>query len=484
MVEEVIEVAHVHKYSLSLKALTWVTILIIVVMAALYALIGLPPGLDTYYAKMYFHSIGVGMAALASYLVISIFDLQRHEPALDFPISYRAFGAVLFATVGAVFYLNPVLDAAVPDIPLGLFVVGFILIGDVGGALFIQLMFLPRKLAGTYDSRTAPCKGFNYFLRMLPTKAADFAAYGKMNATYWLTVAAVGSAFIAGVFGFVNLWIRIFGPSFFSGYMSFLGLDTEGALGATLDPHSHEMAVAIMAGVVALAAHRFKFFDLKGMKRNLARVGLWMATLGVVAMTVVFIAVSAANFSPPTLVQSGAEGVNGIAGDDGVMAIIAIGAIIALVPLASTRLKKTKSWKDSVRLTLLGSWFIAFIMNVIQAFLIELHQDAFSTTLSANDEVFKEVQPMFGIFLLTAIALVLLSVDQYEIDGVLRRAVGWLSGAGILVATFGAMVWVLIDPTVGGLGYSMHIVGVLIVGVSSLVATTAVYRSKVRMIKA
>jgi len=149
MVVEVTEISH--RYGLSLKELTWGTMLIIVVMAALYALVGLPPGLDTYYAKMYFHSIGIGMAALGTYIVIICCDLKIHEPPLDFPIHYRAFAAVLFAAAGGVFYLSPVLDMAVPDIPLGLFVVAFILIGDVGGALFILLMLLPRKRAGTYD---------------------------------------------------------------------------------------------------------------------------------------------------------------------------------------------------------------------------------------------------------------------------------------------------------------------------------------------
>jgi len=135
---------------LSLKTLTWATVLITVVMAGLYAILGLPPGLDTYYGVLYFHSIGIGIAALATYLVISIFNLQKYEPPIDFPISYRAYAAVVFACVGGLLYLSPFLDASLPDIPLALYVVAFILIGDVGGALFVQLAILPRKQGRTY----------------------------------------------------------------------------------------------------------------------------------------------------------------------------------------------------------------------------------------------------------------------------------------------------------------------------------------------
>lgn len=481
-VEEVSEISHVHTYSLSLRTLTWATVLVIVVMASLYAFLGLPPGLDTYYAKMYFHSIGIGMTALATYLVLSVFDLQKNEPPLDFPISYRAFGAVLFAAAGAFFYLTPVLDTSLPDIPLGLIIVAFILIGDVGGALFIQLVFLPRKIAGTYDSKTHVISPVNYFLRMLPSTKKDLAAYSKMSASYWLAIAAVGSAFVAGMLGFINLWIRLFGPSFFAGYMAQLGLDAQGALDATLDPHSHEMAVAIMAGVVALVAHRFKVFDLRGLKKNLARIGLWAAVIGVVAMTIVFIAIPAANFSPPTLIPSGPEEINGIAGDDAVMAIIAFGTLVALVPLALTKLDGKSSWRDSVRLTLLGTWLVAFIINVIQAFFIELNEDSFTTTLSANDAVFSNVQPMFGIFLLTGISLVLIAVDYYEIRSTLRRAVGWLAGIGIIIAVAGAITWVLLDPTIGDQYYWVHIVGVVVIGISALIAVGAIYKVKIKSI--
>jgi hypothetical protein len=482
-VEEVQEVSYTHTYMLSLRAITWATILVIVVMAGLYAFLGLPPGLDTYYSTMYFHSIGIGIAALATYLVISVFGLQKHEPPIDFPISYRAFAAVLFAAAGGIFYLSPFLDAAIPDIPLGLFVVAFILIGDVGGALFVQLAILPRKQAGTYAPKMKafpPRMWPQYVLRMVPT-TKEFSLYSKVGAAYWLALFSVGSAFVAGMIGFVNLWIMIFGAGIFSGFVPMFG-DLGTFLDTLVGSHSHEMGIAIMAAVVALAAQRFKVLDMKGLRKNVARVGLWVTSIGLIAISIVLVLEAVVAFSPPTLFASGPEGVNGMAGDDTVMTITALGAMIALIPLALAKLNGKSSWKDSIRLTLLGTWIAAVINSVFEGYYIEFHEDVFGSTMATNHAIFSNVNPMFGIFTLAALALVLLAVDYYEVGATLRRVTGWLAGVGLIVAALGSSLWTFVDPLSGGLAYWLYIMGVLVMGVSALAAARAVYGANVRKI--
>jgi len=482
-VEEVGEVTYTHTYMLTLKAMTSATTLIIVVMAGLYVFLGLPAGLDTYYGVLYFHSIGIGIAALATYLVISIFNLQKYEPPIDFPMAYRAFTAVLFAAVGGIFYLSPILDAAVTDIPLGLFVVAFILIGDVGGALFVQLVILPRKQAGTYKPKMKalpPRMWPQYVLRMVPNRK-ELSLYSKAGAAYWLALMSVGSAFVAGMIGFVNLWIMIFGAGVFSGFVPLFG-DLETFLGALVGSHSHEMGIAIMTGVVALVAQRFKVLDSKGLSKNVARLGLWVTSIGIIAISIVLVLEAVVAFSPPTIFPSGPDGVNGMAGDDTVMTITALGAMIALIPLALAKLNGRRSWKDSVRLTLLGTWIVAVINSVFEGYYIEFHEDVFGSTMAANHDVFTNINPMFGIFTLAAFALVLLAVDCYTVSGTLRRVCGWVAGVGLIVATLGSSLWAFIDPSTGGLAYWIYIVGVLVMGVSALTATNAVYAAKVKRI--
>jgi hypothetical protein len=439
-------------------------------MAILYPIIGFPPNFENYFSVLYFHSIAVGIAALAVYLVISLFDLQKYEPLLDFPLHYRAFAAVIFAALGGILYLNPAINTYIEDIPLGLFIVAFILIGDVGGALFLELFILPRKIAGVY-----PEKG-NYILRILPLTGKDLDAYRRMDPTYWLTLAAIGSAFIAGLIGFVNLWVRIFGLSFFKGYVSMLGLDLAGFLDATLDPHSHEIALAIMAGVIALTAKQFSKSDLDKIKKTAMNIGLWISFIGVIVMTVVFLAISFANYEPPTLFQGGPQGINGIAGDDACMAIIALGSMIMIIPLAlSKMLDGRSSWRDSIRITILGAWIVAYIVNILQAFYIEMNESLFTMVLSANDEAFSNIQPMYGIFVLTIISIVLLISDYYRVTGTWRKLIGWPMGIGLVLSFIGASLWVFMNPVIGPY-FWIYFIGLLIMGLS-MIATAFSVRS-------
>ena len=173
---------------------------------------------------------------------------------------------------------------------------------------------------------------------------------------------------------------------------------------------------------------------------------------------------------------------NGMAGDDTVMTITALGAMIVLIPLALTKLDGKSSWKDSVRLTLLGIWVAAVVNSVIEGFYIEFHEDLFGSTLSANHDVFSNVNPMFGIMTLAAMALVLLAVDYYGVSGTLKRATGWLAGVGLIVAVIGTSLWIFVDPTVGGLFYWLYVLGILILGVSGLTATGIIYMAKITKI--
>ena len=184
----------------------------------------------------------------------------------------------------------------------------------------------------------------------------------------------------------------------------------------------------------------------------------------------------------PTRSWCGPQGVNGMAGDDTVMSITALGAMIALIPLALAKLDGKSSWKDSVRLTILGTWVAAVVNSILEGFYIEFHEDIFGSTMAANHAVFSNVNPMFGIFTLAALALVLLAVDYYEVGGMLRRVTGWVAGVGLILATLGTSLWTFIDPSIGGLPYSLYVLGVLVIGVSGLTATGLVYTAKVTRI--
>src|SRR5437879_2381483 len=131
-VEELGSVTYKHRY-VSMKRLTWMTMTITAAMGLLYFVVGFPPMFDTFDEKIYFHAIGIGLAALAAYLIIGTFDLERHEPPLDLPISYRAFASVTAAALGGLVFLSPTVNEAIPHVGMLLFFLAFLLIFDVTG---------------------------------------------------------------------------------------------------------------------------------------------------------------------------------------------------------------------------------------------------------------------------------------------------------------------------------------------------------------
>jgi hypothetical protein len=265
--------------------------------------------------------------------------------------------------------------------------------------------------------------------------------------------------------------VRAFGPSIFGGYITALGLDKNGFLDATLDPHSHMLALAIMAGIVAVAVIRFGALESESkVRRAVANVGTWIALVGVILTTLVLGAVAFLNYAPPTLFTSGPDDVNGMAGDDMIMTIIGLGAIIVVVAVLADR----RVWGNGLRLTILGTWVAAVIINVLEGFYIELHQDQFTGTLAANDASFKVAQPMTGIFLLIVLSVALLLVEQSDVRGRARSIATWTGGIGLLAAVVGVTLWTFADPANSGLAFAIYLAGSMIAYLAVLVAGVAV----------
>lgn len=458
-----------HEYAFPMRRLAWWTLAITAVMGALYFLVGFPPSFDTYYQKMYFHAIGIGIAALAAYLVIDVFDIETYEPPLDFPIRYRAFISVIFGALGGLVYLDRDVFKSLPDVGVLLLIVAFLLIFDVAAALFVELVVLPRKKAGTYDSQSHNI--IDYVGRLIPFTAADRAAYKDVGVGYWLAVVSLASASIAMVIGFINLWVRAFGPSFFGGYMGWLGLDAAGFQGATLDPHSHILAIAIIAMIVAVAMVRFGAFDGESsLRRTVARVGGWITLVGMVLTTLVLGAVAFLNFEPPTLFTNGPDGVNGVAGDDMIMAIVFLGALVGAAAIVANRRDRF----DGLRLTILGTWVASVVITVVEGIYIELHEDQFGGALAPNDAAFSAAHPMTGIFLMIVLGLALLLVDFYGIPGRARKIAIGIGATGLIAAAVGTTLLTFVDPSQSGPIFGLYIGGIVISYVAVLVAGFAV----------
>ncbi|HLX36120.1 MAG TPA: hypothetical protein VKR30_12865 [Candidatus Limnocylindrales bacterium] len=459
---------YTHAHHLSLKSLTWVTLGITAVMGGLFFAVGFPPAFDTFYEKMYFHSIGIGIAAMLAYLMLETFRLEDYEPPIDFPIRYRAFLAVVFGAIGGLFALSPSIWTGWPDVGMLFFVAAFVLVADVGGAMLVELIVLPRKKAGVYhgDSRNI----IDYVWRLVPLTAADRAPYRGLSSAYWLAVISLASACVAALIGFINLWVRAFGPSIFGGFYGLFGYNQQGILDATLDPHSHMIALAIFGGIVAVAVLRFRALESDSRVRRLvASAGTWIALIGVIGTTLILGAVAFLNYAPPTLFAS-PDGVNGMAGDDLVMSIVFLGAVVVAVAVLADR----AFWRNGLRLTIVGTWLGMVAITVLEGFYIEMNQTQFAGPKTANDAAFSAAHPMTGIFLMIGLSLALLLLDFAGVTGRARQLTIAVGATGLVAAVAGTTLWTFVDPSNTGPLYWLYIGGIAIAYLAILAAAVTV----------
>ena len=436
-----------HKgYKHSMRTYVWVTLLIVGIMSALWFLLGvipnargtIPPSFAFGPSDMFFHSIAIGLTALIVYFVIMAFNLDKYEPNIDFPIAYRAMLATILGAVAAAFYLFPAFNAATSPINDTIMIIALLLLGDVGGALIVEMYLLPAKLSNRYNPN-------NNIMGMFPrlSNLPKFEDFRKMDSAYWLVFVAIISAFIAGIMGFIALWINpyhvfIAVPAFLKGYIGWLG-----GAGAFFDSligsHSHAIGMAVILGVVAIVAKRFDVLSLKGLKRNAAKLGIWVSITGLIIMTAVFLLEAFVGYAPPLLFASNpGQGLqlwsftasNGMAGDDATMFLASLGAVIMLLPLMLTKIKGKPAWKDPIRISILATWIIAYIATPLEGFYIEFNEATLSG--ASADIVFGNLQ-YFALFAITLMALAFLAVDFFQDDKQTRKTVSII---GIMVTLF------------------------------------------------
>ncbi len=449
-----------HKgYKHTLRTYVWITLLITGVMSALWFVLGAVPGANGTIppsfifgpSDMFFHSIAIGIASLLVYFVIMTFDLDKYEPNIDFPIAYRAMIATILGAIAVLFYISPAFNAATAPITDIIMFIALLFLADVGGALIIQMYLLPAKLSGRYNPYDNSMGMFPK-LKQLP----GWSDFRKMDSAYWLVLTSAIVAFIAGVMGFIALWINpyhvfIAAPAFLNGYMAWLG-GAAAWFTALIGSHSHVIGIAVMVGVVGVVAKRFNVLKLQNHWKSLAKFGMWVSIAGLTIMVVVFLFEAFAAYTPPLLFASNPGGPmqlwsftsqNGMAGDDTTMLLASIGAMIMLIPLMLTKIRDRPAWKDPIRLSILATWIIAFIATPLEGFFIEFNE----ATLSGApiDVVFGNLQ-YFSLFAITMIALAFIAVDFFQSSKDIRKKVASVGIAVTVFALITGFIYVFFNP--------------------------------------
>jgi hypothetical protein len=274
-----------------------------------------------------------------------------------------------------------------------------------------------------------------------------WADFKQMDLAYWMVLATVASAFIAGLEGFLALLVNPDHPllashTLFSGYLKWLG-GAEAAFGNLVGSHSHTIGIALLVGTVAVIAKRFNVLSTANLSLKVAKLGMWVSIVGITIMTIVYILESFSKVwpggVPPSLFAFNAGGplhlwsstaANGMAGDDATMMLASLGAAFLFVPLLLQKFRNKPTWRDPLRMGILATWVVAYIATPLEGFYIEFHAGTMAG--GAKDVVFGQLQyyALFGILMVT---LAFLAIDFCQEHYGAKK---WIARGGIIVLLF------------------------------------------------
>ncbi len=291
----------------------------------------------------------------------------------------------------------------------------------------------------------------------------------------WTAAFAALGGLLSGVMGHIAGWILEFGnvPKAIIGGWAALSAETwQSLLTHLISAHAHLMVVAVIALIVATFCGAF---TLERRGHWLMRFGLWWTAVGVLGMTIVYVVAGATWAQPPTLF---AHGVSGISGDDLVVGVgVMFGGLVALIGLAAERLPQTViRWGSGVLTAMM------FVTVVMIGFFIDAHgglcgHGVGTASRAPVDAVYGWYHQDFALFLLPAVATLLLVLKQFARDESRSRVASLTLLAGSIVIFAGGILYVFVSPAVYGIsflvatiGMALTVIGVAL-GISALAGT-------------
>ena len=270
--------------------------------------------------------------------------------------------------------------------------------------------------------------------------------YRDLGLPFYVVLLSAVGVLIAALMGDVSGWITWFGPwpSIFPQYINstmypVLGFYNDTAVitwtEGAVTGHSHLMLISVMAGIVALTPLVFNYSNWSSKEKMFCTVGFVIMSVGLVASIWIYIISGVGNFSPPTLLQSGP---NGVAEDDVITGVVAFGALFVLLGLLVYGMKgKTRDgsilMKDPLFLSLVFAWIFIYIVIPITGMYIEFNQSFYQAAGLPFDQAFTRFHQDFTFFLLPALVTSILVFETFGLKGKTRRIIGCLYLSGSFV---------------------------------------------------
>lgn len=373
----------------------------------------------TLYTVNFYHVIMIPLALILILVTANIFNssnkLRNFLTLTTFPVLlFSLLGLVLFYPTWAV---NA--DAVMQTIRDIIMVIDGIL-------LVIMLLIFPLTKKNEFKSVYGA-----YILVLLASISATIAA-------------SMGMAFEYGsLYGFTSI-------SFFNSYVNSIGgLST--FLGNALTTHSHEMLPAVMGGIVGLTAVIFGYNKLSTAYRTVVNVGLLISSIGIIAMTYIYLISSLGTYVIPTIFPFGPGGVNGLALDDSQTGIVGIGALIAIIGLVKTF--ESLKGRRSLQISSIATWVVAMATMVGVGYVIEFNEAFFGFGNPPStgggpgylwDLAFTNGHLMLVFFMLVVAAgLFVTFYYLYKNDSSMFRIASYTAIAGMVLGVEGLVVYVL-----------------------------------------
>jgi len=391
---------------------------------------------------MYWHgAIFIPWVVVLAVLVTSRFKLDQMAGLpgrlIRESVFVGGFFAVPIAGVAGVF---DVYDSFAMGIPLWTQIFAFLIADEMAISLVVAMLVFPKGHGG----------------------------YLKAGMPYYTIVAGVGGAFIAAMMGHVGGYITWFGPNpavvnqyinstmypvmGYSNNTSIITF-TEDVVGS----HSHLMLISLMAGVVALVAIAFGYYETWGRNpKRVATVGFSVMIAALVFVTWMYVVSGVGNYQIPNFFVNGA---NGVAGDDMTTGTVGLGAVFVLAGLlwhskGSMSSDGKPLYRDPLLLSVVVAWITIYLVIPVTGFYINFNENFFKFAGINFDNTFLRYHQDFGFFLLPSLVTLLLALQTFGVGARVRKYVGYLSITGTLMAFAFGETYAL-----GAVGYTTPFVG-------------------------
>ena len=406
-------------------------------------------GTNEFQRIMYLHVLTIVLVVALSYIIVDVYRpcLEMSEGVRTFEFDFIMYGGFIAIVINSIFGM---IDSVENSIPMWMQIVAFLFLDEIAIALIIALP-----------------------IHMYRTKGLENA-----DLTFWLLWVSIGSAFTAAMIGHIGGFIMAFGGSFMTPYIHSIGLNSATFEANAITSHSHEMIVAIMAGIVALFATKYGYNELKGLKKFIAKLGLEVALFGVVAMTAVYVVGGLTNYVIPTMFTFGPGAANGLAQDDLLTGIVGIGAFLVLIGMlwspvksAAKNIEKGTDYlmNDPIGMAILLSWVFALVMIPVLGYSIELQENYFgmlgfitNAPGAISDINFMRFHQMFGFFLMPAMSTLLMGLDYFSYIPKNRELIGYSLIFGSLVMFIGGVGLIFFNTASWSVYWYITILGMIL----------------------